>query len=43
MLENLWRRIEDVICLLWPDTVVVPYGSYACGMMTPESDVDIMV
>ncbi|CBN74279.1 conserved unknown protein [Ectocarpus siliculosus] len=43
VLENLWRRIEDVICLLWPDTVVVPYGSYACGMMTPESDVDIMV
>lgn len=43
-LETLWQRMEDVICLLWPDTLIFPYGSYAVpGMMTPESDVDVMV
>lgn len=43
-LETLWQRMEDVICLLWPDTLIFPYGSYAVpGMMTPDSDVDVMV
>ncbi|CAM9715747.1 unnamed protein product, partial [Hapterophycus canaliculatus] len=42
-LDNLWRRIEDLVCLLWPDTVIVPYGSYASGMMTPDSDIDIVI
>lgn len=41
---TLWQRMEDVICLLWPDTLLFPYGSYAVpGMMTPDSDVDVMV
>lgn len=35
--------MEDVICVLWPDTVIVPYGSYASGMMTADSDVDMVV
>lgn len=43
-LETFWQRMEDVICLLWPDTLIFPYGSYAVpGMMTPDSDVDVMV
>eukprot|EP00903_Cladosiphon_okamuranus_P014633 g13569.t1 len=43
-LETLWQRMEDVICLLWPDTLIFPYGSYAVpGMMTPDSDLDVMV
>eukprot|EP00752_Nemacystus_decipiens_P011879 g10534.t1 len=43
-LETLWQRMEDVIRLLWPDTLIFPYGSYAVpGMMTPDSDVDLMV
>lgn len=35
--------MEDAICVLWPDTLIVPYGSYASGMMTPDSDVDMVV
>lgn len=35
--------MEDVICVLWPDTLIVPYGSYASGMMTADSDVDMVV
>lgn len=35
--------MEDVICVLWPDTLIVPYGSYASGMMTADSDIDMVV
>lgn len=36
--------MEDAICVLWPDTLIFQYGSYAVtGMMTPDSDVDVMV
>lgn len=43
-LETLWRQMEDVICVLWPDTLIFQYGSLAVtGMMTPGSDVDVMV
>ncbi|CAM9912128.1 unnamed protein product, partial [Scytosiphon promiscuus] len=42
-LDNLWHRIEDLVCLLWPDAVIFPYGSYASGMMTPDSDIDIVI
>lgn len=42
-LETLLCRMQDEICLLWPDTLIVPYGSYASGMMTADSDVDVVV
>lgn len=42
-LEELWCRLEHAIGLLWPGASVLPYGSYASGMMTPESDIDLVV
>ncbi|CAM9492407.1 unnamed protein product [Sphacelaria rigidula] len=42
-LENTFCQVEGVVRLLWPSSSVLPYGSWASGMMTPDSDVDLVV
>lgn len=42
-LEDIWSRLEHVIGLLWPGASVIPYGSFASGMIMPQSDVDLVV
>ena len=37
------KYIRDSVNEIWPDASVVPYGSYASGLMTPESDIDLVV
>lgn len=41
--EDVWSRTEKVIAELWPDSVILPYGSWASSMMLPGSDVDLVV
>lgn len=42
-LEDVWCRLEEAIHLMWPDASLVSFGSYASSMMTPDSDVDLVV
>ncbi|CAN0042995.1 unnamed protein product, partial [Discosporangium mesarthrocarpum] len=42
-MEMILRQVEEAVTLLWPDAVAIPYGSWASGLMTPGSDLDIVV
>ena len=35
--------VSSVVKEIWPSAEVHPYGSYASGLMTPESDIDLVV
>ena len=44
--ERYMQAISLVVVLseeIWPSAEVHPYGSYASGLMTPESDIDLVV
>lgn len=42
-LKGIWGQVEGVVRLMWPSSSVLPYGSWASGMMTPDSDLDLVV
>jgi DNA polymerase sigma len=42
-LEEAMTSIASVVQRLWPSACVLPYGSVASGLMTAESDIDLVV
>jgi DNA polymerase sigma len=36
-------RVRDIVQKRWANADVHPYGSYASGIMTPDSDIDLVV